>query len=66
MLSGWGVLAAAGAVIFAAKVGRSTFNDWKRQKYEGRHIDLAEEVVRVAGLDAIPARHQARCDECTG
>lgn len=48
MLSGWGSLAAAGAVIFAAKVGRSTFNDWKRQKNEGRRIDLAEQLLALA------------------
>ena len=48
MLSGLGSLAAAGAVVFAAKVGRSTFNDWKRQKNEGRRIDLAEELLALA------------------
>ncbi|NNC90052.1 MAG: phenylalanine--tRNA ligase subunit beta [Akkermansiaceae bacterium] len=38
------------------------FGQWTVPSYRldlQRHIDLAEEVVRVAGLDAIPARLQA-------
>lgn len=48
MMAGMGALVGAGAVIWAAKVGRSTFNDWKRQKNEGRRIDLAEQLLALA------------------
>ena len=38
-------------------------NKWDIPSYRAdlqRHVDLAEEIVRVAGLDAIPSRLQAR------
>lgn len=48
MLAGIGAMVGSGAVIYAARVGRSTFHDWKRQKNEGRRIDLAEQILALA------------------
>lgn len=47
MLGGWATLAGAGAVAYAAWVGRNTFDAWKRQKIEERRIDAAERILTL-------------------
>lgn len=48
MLSGLGTIGGAIVVFFAAKIGKDTFTDWKRQKIEERRIDLAEAALTLA------------------
>jgi hypothetical protein len=43
--SGLGTLAGAGAVIWAANKGASTFDQWRKQKLGERHIDQAERIM---------------------
>lgn len=48
MLTGWGTLAGAAAIAYAAKVGANTFGSWKRQKQEERRMDAAERILTLA------------------
>lgn len=48
MLSGWGTLAGAGALILAAILGKSAVKDFKSQKVLERQIDQAEKALTVA------------------
>lgn len=48
MLTGLATLAGAAAVAYAAVVGRSTFEDWRRQRQEERRIDAAEQIMTLA------------------
>ncbi len=48
MLQGIGSLIGAAAVLIAAWVGRSTFEDWKRQKLEERKIAAVEQILTSA------------------
>lgn len=43
--SGIGTLLGAGAVIWAANKGASTFQQWKQQKLGERHIEQAERIM---------------------
>ena len=48
MLSGWGAIGGAVAVLIAAGVARNTFDDWKKQKVTERLLDHAEKIVTSA------------------
>jgi len=48
MLSGWGTLIGAAAIVYAAHKGSDTFKQWRRQKSEERRIDLAEQILTLA------------------
>lgn len=48
MLAGIGTIFGGGAVIYAARKGSDTFNQWRRQKSEERRIVLAEQVLTLA------------------
>jgi hypothetical protein len=48
MMSGLGTWAGAGAVAYAAWVGRNTFNAWREQRAEGRRMDAAERILTLA------------------
>ncbi|WP_277982258.1 hypothetical protein [Sphingomonas faeni] len=48
MLSGIGTIAGAAFVLIAARIGRNTFEGWKRQRIEERRSNLAEQVLTLA------------------
>ena len=48
MMAGWGALAAAAAVIYAANRASNTFRAYRRQKQEDRRIDAAERILTLA------------------
>lgn len=48
MLSGIGTILGACAVIYAARKGSDTFQQWRRQKHEERRIHLAEQILALA------------------
>jgi hypothetical protein len=48
MLSGIGTVAGAAFVLIAARIGRDTFEGWKRQKIEERRSNLAEQVLTLS------------------
>jgi hypothetical protein len=45
MLSGIGTIAGSITVLVTARLARSTFNDWKKQKLAERHMDHAEAIL---------------------
>ncbi len=45
MLQGWATLAGAGAVVWAAYKGASTFDGWRRQKIAERKQEQAERIL---------------------
>ncbi|MES2289680.1 MAG: hypothetical protein V4530_08065 [Pseudomonadota bacterium] len=47
-MSGWATLAGAGAVVYAARKGASTFTDWRQQKVDERQVEAAERIVTLA------------------
>ena len=46
--SGIGTILGAGALIYAAKIGKGAISDFRLQKVAGREIDVAEQVLTAA------------------
>ena len=48
MLTGLGTIAGAASIAWAALIGRSRFDEWRRRGTEKRRIDVAESVLLAA------------------
>tara|TARA_R110000751_G_scaffold2018_17_gene10045 strand:+ start:128973 stop:129599 length:627 start_codon:yes stop_codon:yes gene_type:complete len=48
MLSGWGTLAGAGAIVIAALFGRSALSDYRNQRVTDKEIEVADQALTAA------------------